>query len=210
MAASPTVRSSGRCWTRRPSRRPLSERFWSGNSVASPGSGSTPWPSSPCSGARGYASSQSPSTQTTPPRASSWRPSSSPLTSSTRKILPRRFGGECGKQPPEASGSPAGRPTAMPGSWCRTGPRSDPPSNPIPRPLPLCSASSLWPRRARASWTSRRPSTPRASPTPRAGSGPRTASTSSSATKPTPAPFSGASAGRTRPSRCGWTRRSPP
>ena len=37
---------------------------------ASPASGSTPWPSSPCSGARGSASSPLPSTPTTPPPAS--------------------------------------------------------------------------------------------------------------------------------------------
>ena len=30
----------------------LSRRFWSGSSAASPASGSTPWPSSPCCGAR--------------------------------------------------------------------------------------------------------------------------------------------------------------
>ena len=39
-------------------------------SAASPASGSTPWPSSPCSGARASAWSPSPSTPMTPPPAS--------------------------------------------------------------------------------------------------------------------------------------------
>ena len=43
--------------------------IWSGNSAASPASGSTPWPSSPCRGARASGSSPSPSTPTTPPPA---------------------------------------------------------------------------------------------------------------------------------------------
>ena len=43
---------------------------WSGSSVASPASGNTPWPTSPCSGARASAWSPSPSTPTTPPPAS--------------------------------------------------------------------------------------------------------------------------------------------
>ncbi len=126
---------------------------------------------------------------------------------SIAKILPRKFGGGCGKRPPEAFGSQAGCPMATRSAWYRTGPRSAPPWNPIPPPLPWSSASSPWPSREGASWTSPRPSTQRASPTPPAGSGPRTASTSSSATKPTREPSSGASAGRTRPSRSEWTRR---
>ncbi len=92
--ASPTGRSSARCWTRPASRRPRLRRYWSGNLAGSPVSGSTPLPSSPCSGARASASSPSPSTQTTPPPAGSWRPSSSRWTSSTAKIWPRRFAGE--------------------------------------------------------------------------------------------------------------------
>ena len=183
-------------------------RFWSGNLAGSPASGNTPLPSSPCSGARASASSPSPSTPTTPPPAGSWRPSSSRWTNFTRKILPKKFAGECGRPHQEASGSPAGCPTAIRSAWCRTGPRNAPPWNPIPQPLPWSSAFSPWPSRAGASWTSPRPSTPRASPTPRGGSGPRTASTSSYETKPTPEPSSGASEGRIRPSRSGWTRRS--
>ena len=52
-----------------------SNTSWSGSSAASPGSGSTPSPSSPCSGRKASESSPSPSTPTTLPRASSWRPS---------------------------------------------------------------------------------------------------------------------------------------
>ena len=43
---------------------------WCGSSPASPASGSTPWPSSPCSGARVSGWYPSPSTPTTPPPAS--------------------------------------------------------------------------------------------------------------------------------------------
>ena len=47
-----------------------SDKSWSGSSPGSPASGSTPWPSSPCCGARASASYPSPSTPTTPPPAS--------------------------------------------------------------------------------------------------------------------------------------------
>ena len=77
---------------------------WSGSFRDSPASGNTPWPSSPCSGARASASSPSPSTPTTPPPASSWRPSSSPWTNFTQKILPKKLGGVCARPPPGASG----------------------------------------------------------------------------------------------------------
>ena len=46
-----------------------------------------------CSGARASGWSPSPSTPTTPPRASSWRPSSRAWTSSTAKILPKKLSG---------------------------------------------------------------------------------------------------------------------
>ncbi len=42
----------------------------SGSSPASPASGNTPWPSSPCCAGRASGPSPSPSTPTTPPRAS--------------------------------------------------------------------------------------------------------------------------------------------
>ena len=56
--------------------------------------------------------------------------------------------GVCGRRPPEASGSPAGRPTATTGSWCRTVPRSAPPWSPTRQPHPSSSASSIWPKQA--------------------------------------------------------------
>ena len=65
-----TAPSSGRCSTKPAKPERLFTRFWSGNSLASPASGSTPWPSSPCCVARASAWSPSPSTPTTPPPAS--------------------------------------------------------------------------------------------------------------------------------------------
>ena len=109
-----------------------SNTSWSGSSLASPASGSTPSPSSPCSGARVSEWSPSPSTPTTPPPASSWRPSSRAWTNSTARTWPRRSPWGCGRPPLAASGSAAGRPTATTGSWCRTGRRRGPPWNPTP------------------------------------------------------------------------------
>ena len=81
-----------------------SESSWSGSFPGSPESGNTPSPSSPCFAGEASASSPSPSRQTTPPPASSLRPSSRAWTNSTRKILPRRSRGECGRPLPGASG----------------------------------------------------------------------------------------------------------
>ncbi len=92
-----------------------SNKSWSGSSPASPASASTPSPSSPCSGAREFESSPSPSTLTTPPPASSWRPSSRAWTSSTARIWPRRSRGGCGGLPLAASGFPATPPSATTG-----------------------------------------------------------------------------------------------
>ena len=70
-----------------------SERFSFGSSQGSPGSGSTPSPSSRCSAGGASAWSPSPSTPTIPPPASSWRPSSRAWTNSTAKILPKKSSG---------------------------------------------------------------------------------------------------------------------
>ena len=53
-----------------------------------------------------------------------------------------------GRRRLEASGSPAGCPTATASSWCRTGPRSAPHWNQTSQPLRWCSVSSTWPSRA--------------------------------------------------------------
>ena len=53
---------------------------------------------------RGVRVSPSPSRPTTPPQASSSKPSSRAWTSSTAKILPRRSLGGCGRPHPVASG----------------------------------------------------------------------------------------------------------
>ena len=66
--ASQTARSFARCLMRPPRPTLRSRRFWSGSSLASPASGSTPSPSSPCSDARASGWSPSPSTPTTPHR----------------------------------------------------------------------------------------------------------------------------------------------
>ena len=92
-----------------------SNTSWSGSSLASPESGSTPSPSSPCSGAREFESSPSPSTPTTRPLASSWRPSSRAWTNSTARIWPRRSREGCGSPPLAASGFPATPPSATTG-----------------------------------------------------------------------------------------------
>ena len=63
----------------------------------------------------GQGSSPSPSTPTTPPPASSWRPSSRAWTNSTARTWPRRSRGGCGSPPLAASGSPATPPSATTG-----------------------------------------------------------------------------------------------
>ena len=105
---------------------PFQEILCLENSAALPASGSTPWPSSPCSARRASAWSPSPSTPTTLPPASSWRPSSRAWTNFTARILRKRSCVGCGKPPPAASGSSPTPPTATRRSMSRTGPRSAP------------------------------------------------------------------------------------
>ncbi len=70
-----------------------SNKSWSGSSAASPGSGSTPSPSSPCCAGGASAWSPSPSRPTTPPPAGCLRASSRAWTNSTAKILPKKSSG---------------------------------------------------------------------------------------------------------------------
>ena len=99
---------------------------WSGNSAASPAKGSTPWSSRPSCGARASAWCPSPSRPRTTPPAGCLRASSRVWTNITRRILPRRSCGGCGRPPLAASGSPPTPPTVTRRSRSRTGPRSAP------------------------------------------------------------------------------------
>ena len=92
-----------------------SNTSWSGSSHGSPGSASTLSPTSPCSAGAASGSSPLPRTPMTLQLANSSRGSSRASTSSIRRIWRRRSGGGCGRPPPEASGSPAGRPTGTGG-----------------------------------------------------------------------------------------------
>ena len=67
---------------------------------------------------------------------------------------PKRSPEGCARLPPEASGSPAERPTDTTGSWCRTGRRRGPRWNPTPMPPASSSVSSTWPRPVRGCSTS--------------------------------------------------------
>ena len=161
------------------------------------------------SGVRASASSPSPSTPTTPPPASSLRPSSRAWTNSTARISPRRSPGVCGNPRREASGFPATPPSATTVSWCRTDPRSAPPWRSTPKRPTSSGACSTWPKPVMGRSKSSAPSTTKASPAPRGSSGLGPASTTSSRTRRTRAHWSGASTPRTRGNRCGWRRRFP-
>ena len=142
VAAWPTGPSSARCWMPPAVPTPPSRRSWCGSSRASPASASTPLPSSRCSAAAASASFLSPSTPMTPPRASSWRPSSRAWTNFIRRILLKKLRGECASPPRAGSSSRRGRPSATGESRSATEQRSVPrwrSTRPPPRSCGRCS-----------------------------------------------------------------------